>query len=71
MFEVIGIIAVYLAAYIGGGFVATVLFSWWLNSTRWARTAEIAFFIPVIFFAGAWAIVGAGIGLFLLGAWIL
>lgn len=64
--EIIGYVAIYLVVYVGGGYLATLAFALWLNTTKWARTAELAFFGPIIFFGATWAIVGGVIGLILL-----
>lgn len=61
--EIVGIVAIYLVAWLGGGYVATLGFALWLNTTKWARTAELAFFGPVLLFGICWLVIGGGGGL--------
>lgn len=66
--EVIGAIAIYLLAWLGGGYVATIVFTVLLNRTAWARTADLAFFGPILWFGVAWLVIGGLLGVFLLGS---
>lgn len=68
--EIIGVIATYLVIWIGGGYIATILFAWWLNTTEWAKTAELAFFGPVYLFGLGWLIL-IGVGGLISVVWII